>query len=132
MVIIRPNIGSISQIIECYQKYNVVSYFYNTILLESYEKWRWNLDISSPCCILLTGLNKSFDCIVHEFLIAKLVAYCFTYGGINVMKNYLWDRTHRAKLMILIDFQICYQKSSMFYTKPSCNMYCCFSQRKRL
>ena len=39
------------------------------------EKWRKNMDKGKSCAALLTDLSKAFDCIVHDFLIAKLEAY---------------------------------------------------------
>ena len=39
-----------------------------------------------------------FDCIVHDFLIAKLEANGFSYESLKVMYNYLKDRKHRTKV----------------------------------
>ena len=48
--------------------------------------------------MLLTDLSKAFDCIVHDFLIAKLEAYGFSYEALKVKHNYLTDRKHRTKV----------------------------------
>ena len=45
-----------------------------------------------------TDLSKAFDCIVHDFLIAKLEAYGFSYEALKVIYNYLTDRKHRTKV----------------------------------
>ena len=50
------------------------------------------------CAALLTDLSKAFDCIVHDYLIAKLEAYDFSYEALKVMQNYLTDRKHRNKV----------------------------------
>ena len=47
---------------------------------------------------LLTDLSKAFDYIVHDFFIAKLEAYGFSYEHLKVMYNYLIDRKHRTKV----------------------------------
>ena len=47
---------------------------------------------------LLTDLSNAFDYIVHDFLIAKLQAYGFSYEPLKVMYNYLTDRKHRTKV----------------------------------
>ena len=43
------------------------------------EKWRKFLDIGGHASALLTDPSKTFDCIDHELLIAKLHAYDFVY-----------------------------------------------------
>ena len=40
------------------------------------ENWRSNLDQGGICGTLFTDLSKAFDCLVHDFVIAKLEAYC--------------------------------------------------------
>ena len=49
------------------------------------DKWRW---ISGA---LLTDLSKTFDCLLHNLLIAKLAAYGFT-------QSYLSERQQRTKV----------------------------------
>ena len=39
------------------------------------KKWRCNIDNSGLFAPLLTDWFKAFNCIVHDFLIAKLKAY---------------------------------------------------------
>ena len=62
------------------------------------EKWRHNLDQSGICGVLFTDLSKAFDCLVHEFLIAKLEAYGFTYKSLELINSYLTDKKHRTKI----------------------------------
>ena len=43
-------------------------------------------------------LNKAFDCLVHDFLIAKLEAYGFIYESLKPINSYLTNRKHRTKI----------------------------------
>ena len=61
------------------------------------EKWRRNLDQGDICGALFTDLSKGFDCLVHDFLIAKLEAYDFTYESLKLINSYLTSRKHRTK-----------------------------------
>ena len=63
-----------------------------------FEKWRRNLDQGSISGALFTDLSKAFDCLVHDFLIAKLEAYGFTYESLKLINSYLTDRKHRTKI----------------------------------
>ena len=65
------------------------------------------MDKGKSYAALLSDLSKAFDCIVHDFLTAKLEAYGFSYEALKVMYNYLTDRKHRTKvnnLMILLTY----------------------------
>ena len=53
------------------------------------KKWRNNMDKGKSCAALLTDLSKAFDCIVQDFLIAKLDANGFSYEALKVMYNTL-------------------------------------------
>ena len=63
-------------------------------LITMTEKWRRNLDQCSICRALFTDLSKDFDCLVHDFLIAKLEACGFTYESLKLINSYLTDRTN--------------------------------------
>ena len=47
---------------------------------------------------LVMDLSKAIDCLVHDFLIAKLEAYGFTYESLKLINSYLTDRKHRTKI----------------------------------
>ena len=55
------------------------------------EKWRRNLDQDGICGALFMDLSKTFDCLVHDFLLAKLEAYGFTYESLKLINTYLTD-----------------------------------------
>ena len=63
------------------------------------ENWRRNLHQDGICGALFTDLSKAFDCLVHDFLIAKLEAYGFTYEPLKLINSYLTDRKHRTKII---------------------------------
>ena len=48
-------------------------------------------------CSLRTDLNKAFDCIMHDVLIAKLEAYGFSFQSRQFMHGYLTDKKTRTK-----------------------------------
>ena len=62
------------------------------------EKWRRNLDQRGICGALFTDLSKAFDCLVHDFLIAKLETYGFTYESLKLINSHLTGRKHRTKM----------------------------------
>ena len=70
-------------------------------LIAMIKKWRKNMDKGKSCAVVLTDLNKAFDCIVHDFLVAKLEAYGFSYEALKVMYNYLTVSKHRTKVILL-------------------------------
>ena len=59
------------------------------------EKWRRNLDQGGICGALFTDLSKAFDCLVHDFLIATLEAYGFTYESLKLINSYFNDRKQK-------------------------------------
>ena len=56
------------------------------------------MDQGGICGALFTDLSKAFDCLVHDFLIAKLEAYGFTYESLKPINSYLTDRKYRIKI----------------------------------
>ena len=47
---------------------------------------------------MFTDLSKALNCLVHDFLLAKLEAYGFTYEFLKLINSYLTDRKHRTKI----------------------------------
>ena len=47
---------------------------------------------------LFTDLSKAFHCLVHDFIIAKLQAYGFTYESLKPINSYFTVGKHRAKI----------------------------------
>ena len=47
---------------------------------------------------LLTNLSKAFDCIPHDLIVAKLLAYGFSIESLKLINSYLTERKQRAKI----------------------------------
>ena len=65
-------------------------------LINMIEKWRKYMDKGGSCAALLTDLSKAFACTVHDFLIAKLKGYSFSYLSRTVTQSYFTDRKHNG------------------------------------
>ena len=46
----------------------------------------------------MTDLSKAFDCLSHEFLIAKLHAYGFSLNALRLVHSYLINRKQRTTI----------------------------------
>ena len=62
-------------------------------LLFMLEKLKMALGRGLISGILLTDLSKAFDCVSHDLLIAKLNAYGFSKISLNMINEYLCERT---------------------------------------
>ena len=61
-------------------------------LLSVLEKWKSAIDNRKTFGAFLTGLSRAFDCLPHDFLIAKLNAYGISIAALRVVQNYLSNR----------------------------------------
>ena len=62
------------------------------------EKWRQCLENGGVSGALLTDLSKTFNCILHDLLIAKLAAYGFDYISPQILQSYPSNRKQRTKI----------------------------------
>ena len=62
------------------------------VLIRLTEEWRINLDNNYFIRAVLMDLSKAFDCIPHDLVIAKLVAYGFDKKMICYIYSYLKSR----------------------------------------
>ena len=67
-------------------------------LIALLEKRRKNIDPGLEFGILLTDLSKTFDCLPHDVLIAKLFAYGFDDKTLLFIYDYLRYRKQRNKI----------------------------------
>ena len=62
------------------------------------EKWKNAVDKGKVFGALLTDLSKSFDCLPHELIIAKLNTYEFNLAALKLIHSYLSHRKQRTKV----------------------------------
>ena len=62
------------------------------------EQWKKALDKKGTAGAILTDLSKTFDCLNHKLLLAKLDAYGFHKEAIEFIRTYLKDRKQRTKV----------------------------------
>ena len=67
-------------------------------LLNFLRNWQKCLDISRVVGTVLTDLCKTYDCLPHDLLIAKLVAYGFEKTALVLINDYLTNRLQRVKI----------------------------------
>ena len=67
-------------------------------LVSMLEKWKSTTENKKLFGALLTDLSKAFDCLSHEFLIAKLNAYGFNMSALRFVHSYLKYRMQRIKI----------------------------------
>ena len=68
-------------------------------LIAMIEKWRQSLDSGGQTTTFLTDLLKTFDCIYHELLIAKLNAYGFDNSSLTFIYSYYSERKQKYYLV---------------------------------
>ena len=60
------------------------------VLLRLIEKCRNFLDCNKIVGAVMMDLSKTFDCLPHDLLIAKLAAYGFDHNTIELIHSYLF------------------------------------------
>ena len=56
------------------------------------EKWKLPVDKGKSFGAILTDLSKVFDRLLHDFLLAKLHAYVFSFSALKLIHSYLKNR----------------------------------------
>ena len=67
-------------------------------LVSMLERWKSATDNKRPFGPLHTDLSKTFDCLSHNLLIAKLNAYGFNMSALRFVHSYLRNHMQRTKI----------------------------------
>ena len=62
------------------------------------KKWKKTVDTKKMFSALLIDLSKTFHCLPHDFIIAKLNTYGFSILALNHIQNYLVNRKQVTKI----------------------------------
>ena len=68
------------------------SYSSNYVLLRLKENWKKSQDNENFAGTVLMDFSKTFACIPHSLLDAKLHAYCLSEDGVTFLYSYLKRR----------------------------------------
>ena len=71
---------------------------YGTQLLMMLETWKEARDNKEAFGTLLTDISKTFDCLSHDLLIAKLRAYGLDLASLEILRDYLTNIKQRTKV----------------------------------
>ena len=70
-------------------------------LLVMLKKWKRFVNSGETFGALLTDLSKAFDCLDHEFLIAKVNSHGCSLPALRLIHGYLSHRKQRTKVNYL-------------------------------
>ena len=62
------------------------------------KKWKNAVNKGKILGALLTDLSKTFDCLNHELLIAKLNGHSFTLHALKLIHNFISNRKQRVRV----------------------------------
>ena len=68
------------------------------ILLRLLEDWRNALDKNQYVAAVLMDLSKAFDCLPHDILLDKLLAYGMSTDSVSLLESYLSNRKQQIKI----------------------------------
>ena len=78
----------ISNLVSAYRK----NYSFQHVLIRLLEEWRKSLDNNYVVGRVLMDLTKGFDCVLQDFLSAKLEAYDIHENLLAYLDSYLSNR----------------------------------------
>ena len=73
-------------------------YYFLLLILILHFTCKKALDDGKFAALLLMDLSKAFDCLPHDLMTDKLVAYGMSHEAVRLLMSYLRDRKQRARL----------------------------------
>ena len=73
------------------------------------KKCRKCLDKGGISGAILIDLSNAFDCILHDFLIAKFAVYGFDYQSLRIIESFLSNRQQRRKINKVFNRYVIYE-----------------------
>ena len=74
------------------------NYSTQNALLNITEKWKHALDKGKKIGTIFMDLSKALDTVSHNFLLAKLNAYGFSFNAMKFIQSYLLERFQRVNI----------------------------------
>ncbi len=56
------------------------------------------MDCNEVVALIIMDLSKAFDCLRHDLMAAKLIAYGMSHSAVNILISYLRDRKQCVKI----------------------------------
>ena len=84
----------LSDLISAFRK----GYSTNHVLVRLIENWQTTLGKNLFIGAVLMDLSKSFDCVPHDLLIAKLHAYGLSFDTATFLNSYLKDGKQNVRI----------------------------------
>lgn len=66
------------------------------------EDWKHALHSNEYVAAILMDLSKAFDCLPHNILLSKLLAYGLSENSVQLLKSYLSDRKQQIKISSVV------------------------------
>ena len=88
------------------------------------EIWKGATDNDKAFGALLTDFSKTFDCLSHDLLIAKLHAYGLDIDSLNRLQDYLSNRKQRTKVdSFYTSWEAILSSNTLMFSVFMCNMF---------
>ncbi len=62
------------------------------------EKMRQAMNCNEVVALISMDLSKAFDCLLHDLMAAKLIAYGMSHSSVKILISYLRHRKQHVKI----------------------------------